>query len=71
MGLKVDADGEEGSEEEEEEYEDELLDRQNIDPDDLPGNPIMQGSLNLGAQRRSRDSAEFFGSQQNSPARSF
>ena len=31
----------------------------------------MQGSINLGAQRRSRDSVEFFGSQQESPARSF
>ena len=48
MGLKVHTDGdEEYSEEEEEELEDEL-ERQNIDPD-IPGNPIMQGSLNLGA----------------------
>ena len=48
MGLKVHTDGdEEQSEEEEEEIEGEL-DRENFDPDN-PVNPIMQGSLNLGA----------------------
>lgn len=49
MGLKVHTDGDDeySEEEEEEELEDEL-ERQNIDPD-IPGNPIMQGSLNLGA----------------------